>query len=106
MLERRRKNKHYDIVPGDELGDDEDRDVELGEGVGGASLVKQESGIMPVDKNGHAETGTTKATVTEELDNWDENAEDWEEETSGSGDGQKTPASSADGGADNKRRND
>ena len=106
MLERRRKNKHYDIVPGDEPADDEERDVELGEGVGGASLAQQESGTVPVDANGQAEAGANKTTVTEELDNWDENAdEDWEEETSGSGDGQKTPASSADGGAaDTKKR--
>ena len=73
MLERRRKNKVYDIVPGDEP--DGDVDVELG-------LVReQESGVIPPDANGgvQAEAGA-KTDVTEELDNWDENAEDWDEE--------------------------
>jgi len=107
MLERRRKNKHYDIVPGEEVDDDEERDVELGESVGGASLGEQETGTVPVDANGQAEAGANKQTVSEVLDNWDENAEDWEaDESSGTGDGQKTPASTADGGADTKKRND
>lgn len=70
MLERRRANKHYDIVPGEELGDDLERDVELGEGIG-----TQETGTIPAPSvnEGH------KKTVTEELDSWDENAEDWED---------------------------
>ena len=82
MLERRRKNKHYDIVAGE---DDEEgavpgegeRDVELGEGVG---LGSQETGSVPVDANGQASAGAKPTNVTEELDNWDENDEDWEEE--------------------------
>jgi hypothetical protein len=57
MLDRRRAAKSYHNVP----GDDPDRDVELGEGLGA-----QESGI------------TGGRTVEEELDNWDENAVDWE----------------------------
>ncbi|KAJ8605070.1 hypothetical protein MRB53_041543 [Persea americana] len=79
MLERRRKNRHYDIVPGEtdaELGDDPDRDVELGEA---PALRQQESGIIYA-----SETNDTKATdVTEELDNWDENAEDWDDGAEG-----------------------
>ncbi|KAI7602447.1 hypothetical protein KC319_g22294, partial [Hortaea werneckii] len=52
MLERRRKNKHYDIVPGEdgELEGEEgrERDVELGEGVGaGHNLQEQETGTVP-----------------------------------------------------------
>ena len=77
MLERRRKNKVYDIVPGDEP--DEDVDVELG-------LVReQETGVVPTDANGGLQTEPgAKIDVTEELDNWDENAEDWDEGPSGS----------------------
>nr|POE93219.1 uncharacterized protein c11e3.10 [Quercus suber] len=77
MLERKRKNKHYDIVPGDEgdLGDDPERDVELGVGITG-----QETGVIqpPVQPRPQAATD-----VTEELDNWDENEEDWDAETPG-----------------------
>lgn len=71
MLERRRRNKHYDAVPADE-----EPDLELGEGVG---LGQQETGR--VEGEGEAQAGEgAKRTVTEELDNWDENAEDeWEE---------------------------
>jgi hypothetical protein len=77
MLERRRKNKHYDIVPGEDPGDDEERDVELG------TVRDQETGTVPVDANGQATAGAAaavKTDVTEELDNWDENAEDWDDE--------------------------
>ena len=106
MLERKRKSKHYDIVPGDEPGDDEDpeRDVELG------TVRDQETGTVPADANGspgQAEGGAKKTDVTEELDNWDENAEDWDEEpTASSADGQKTPTSSVEDGADTKKRVD
>lgn len=73
MLERRRKNKHYDVVP----GEGGEVDVELGEGVGVGS---QETGVVPAEANGQA-SGGAKTNVTEELDNWDENADDdWEEE--------------------------
>jgi hypothetical protein len=64
MLERRRQSKTYNIVPGDEL---DDQDVELGEGIGAGS---QETGVIE----------TSALTVTEELDNWDENAEEWDED--------------------------
>lgn len=97
MLERKRASKNYHIVPGDEL--DPERDVELGEGA-------QESGVVRMDEDA---TAGAKPTVSEELDNWDENAEDWdapEGEESGSGEGQKTPASSADESADMKKSKD
>ncbi|KAK4497078.1 hypothetical protein PRZ48_011527 [Zasmidium cellare] len=83
MLERRRKNKHYDIVAGEDEDEEggvpgeSERDVELGEGVG---LGSQETGSVPVDANGQASAGAKTTNVTEELDNWDENDEDWEEE--------------------------
>lgn len=57
MLERKRQGK-YSSVPG------EDGDVELGEGSG-----SQETGIV---REGQ--------TLEQEVDNWDENAEDWEED--------------------------
>lgn len=79
MLERKRKNKHYDIVPGEEPAEDEERDVELG------TVRDQETGSVPVDANGsaaQADAGAKNTNVTEELDNWDENAEDWDDEPS------------------------
>lgn len=80
MLERRRRNKHYNAVPGDDEeglggGEDGERDLELGEGVG---VGQQETGRID-GEDVQAGEGA-KRTVTEELDNWDENAEDeWEE---------------------------
>ncbi|EKG16920.1 VanZ-like protein [Macrophomina phaseolina MS6] len=62
MLERKRRAKQYQVVPGDDV------DVELGENVNGAD--GQESGVV---REG--------MSVEEELDNWDENAEDnWDPE--------------------------
>ncbi|KAH9879891.1 hypothetical protein J1614_001915 [Plenodomus biglobosus] len=55
MLERKRAARGYLAVAGDE-----ERDIELGESVG-----DQESGVV-------------RPTVDEELERWDENAEDWE----------------------------
>lgn len=57
MLERRRQNKAYNAVPGEDV-----EDLELGEG------------------EGH-ETGVVQAqTLEEEVDNWDENAVDnWDD---------------------------
>ncbi|KAK5108652.1 hypothetical protein LTR62_008143 [Meristemomyces frigidus] len=83
MLERKRKNKHYDIVPGQdeneamESGEGQERDVELGQ-VGG----EQETGVVAVDPNAQAGGGAAKGDrtdVTGELDNWDENEEDWDD---------------------------
>lgn len=84
MLERRRRNKHYDVVPGDELpeGEEGERDLELGEGVG---VSQQETGRIDGDAQQAGEGA--KRTVTEELDNWDENVEDDWDETEGDADG-------------------
>lgn len=81
MLERKRLAKSYQVVPGDE------QDLELGEGIGA-----QESGT----------TSAERPTLDEEVDNWDENAEDtWEEEDHATGtdegDGPKTPSASSAG---------
>jgi len=57
MLERKRAARGYGQVAGDEA------DIELGEGFEG-----QESGVV-----------RPTPTVEEELDNWDENAEDWDD---------------------------
>lgn len=82
MLERRRRNKHYNAVPGEDEegiggeGGDGERDVELGD------VGEQETGRIEGEggqAQGQAGEGA-KRTVTEELDHWDENAEDeWEE---------------------------
>lgn len=59
MLERKRKRRNYDAVPG-EIDDD----VELGEG--------QESGVV--------DGPSRPTTLEEEIDNWDENADDdWDD---------------------------
>lgn len=55
MMERKRAARGYNAVAGDD-----DLDVELGETVG-----EQESGVV-------------RPTVDDELDRWDENAEDWD----------------------------
>lgn len=83
MLERKRLKKNYQTVATD------DEDLELGEGVGA-----QESGTTS--------GGVSAPTLEEEVDNWDENAEDaWDEDehTGGTGsgeiEGQKTPSASS-----------
>jgi hypothetical protein len=95
MLERKRLSKNYNLVPGDM---DEELDLELGEGVGA-----RDSG---------QETGITGQTLEQEVDNWDENGEDWEDDdvptTSGTeeGEGQQTPGSSVDDTVEVKKRTD
>lgn len=91
MLERRRRNKHYDIVPGEDQDGEEEVDVELGnvrrdgdEGVGeqetGTVGMGGESEQLPAEAGAAMGAGAAKATnVTEELDNWDENDEDWDD---------------------------
>jgi VanZ family protein len=70
MLERKRQNKQYNVVP----GEDED-DLELGEGSG-----TQEEGIM-------AAAGNERTTTLEqEVDNWDENVVDAWDADDGDGD--------------------
>jgi VanZ family protein len=99
-VERRRKAK-YSALTGEGIEGEED--LELGEGgVGSGSGHEdatddgQETGVVPI----------TQKTVEEELDNWDENAEDdaWDEEddaTGASTAGTKiTPASSSVGDED------
>jgi len=90
MLERKRMAKSYQAVPGEE-----DIDLELGEGVGA-----QESGTTLANQ-------PVPQTLDEELDHWDENAEDaWDEEEhatgtdSVEGEGAKTPSASSAGEAD------
>ncbi|ELR03786.1 hypothetical protein VC83_04764 [Pseudogymnoascus destructans] len=69
MVERKRLRKNYTAVP----GEDGDMDLELGEGSGA-----QESGVVP----GH--TAPAAVSLEEEVDAWDENAEDtWEEDDAG-----------------------
>lgn len=77
MLERKRQRKHYDAVPGEDA-----EDVELGEG--------QESGVLS--------PSTRSRTLEEEVDNWDENAEDnWDDDNAlDTG----TPSAAAANGAD------
>lgn len=89
MLERRRRNKHYDIVPGEALEDGEEdgeRDVELGDVGREGAEEREEGGTVAVGGEtgpGQADAGTTAASkatnVTEELDNWDENEADWDD---------------------------
>ncbi|KAI9694299.1 MAG: hypothetical protein M1820_009058 [Bogoriella megaspora] len=97
MLERKRQAK-YDAVPGEEDGE---RDLELGENIG-----PQESGVV-----NEAPTSTSGAAPAE--DNWDNDADNWEEEgrvtgtESGEGDDKTTPATSIDTDmANGKRRDD
>jgi len=67
MLERRRRQKQYGAVPGED-----DEDVELGEG--------HENGIAPAIE--------PSVTLEEEVDNWDENAVDnWDDDGVDGGDG-------------------
>ena len=80
MLERKRAARGYTAVAGDD-----ERDIELGEDVDG-----QESSIV-------------RPTVDQELDRWDENAEDWDTTEPEAVDGKLD-----DGGdlGDSKKRND
>ncbi|KAL3426274.1 VanZ like family protein [Phlyctema vagabunda] len=96
MLERKRLAKTYQVVPG------EDVDLELGEGISA-----QESGITRVEPRAE--------TLDDEVDNWDENAEDaWDEDDlaagtdSAEGEGLKTPSASSGGDVepDAKKRSD
>ena len=92
MLERKRLAKTYHAVPGDDI----ERDVELGEGIG-----EQETGII-----GGADGGQS---LEAEVDNWDENAEDWDEDDTTNGDNapQKANGTPADDGpAESKKRTD
>jgi len=88
MMERKRRAKSLNMDSAD-IGD---IDVELGEGISG-----QESGIAVAQ------------TLEDEVNNWDENAEDWDDDeqsaSNGVGDGKTPPGSTEDGVADSKKRN-
>ncbi|KAK4218430.1 VanZ like family protein [Rhypophila decipiens] len=99
MLERKRVRKHYNAVPGEDgeedVGLDEQEDLELGEGPGfmaRQSVDGHEEGVV-IATNSTTTTstmGTTTAdtthrapvTLEEEVDNWDEHADDdaWDED--------------------------
>lgn len=84
MIERKRAARGYAAVAGDDI---DERDIELGEDVGG-----QESGVV-------------RPTVEEELDTWDENAEDeWDVEENTNG--QAHDSGGDLGVADPKKRSD
>lgn len=83
MLERKRAARGYGAVAGDDF---DEHDVELGEGMG------QESGVV-------------RPTVEEELDRWDENAEDWEDTEPAAGTNGQVNDGHGDLG-DGKKRND
>jgi hypothetical protein len=94
MLERKRRAKSLNLASAGLS----DFDVELGEGASG-----QESGV------------TGAPTLEDEVNNWDENAEDWDDDepqgaSNGVGDGKPPPGSAADaaadGAVDSKARND
>ncbi|KAK6199058.1 Glutamate decarboxylase 2 [Pestalotiopsis sp. IQ-011] len=75
MLERRRRGRRYDAVPGED-----DDDLELGQG--STTLdEEQEEGIM-----NSTTTERAAPTLEEEVDNWDENAVDAWDEDDGDGD--------------------
>ncbi|KAK0649437.1 hypothetical protein B0T16DRAFT_131179 [Cercophora newfieldiana] len=81
MLERKRSRRGYGAVPGEDVGDEED--LELGESVGvGSSTVAgdHEEGVVA-----SASPDVTRSqTLEEEVDNWDEHADDpWEEDDMG-----------------------
>ncbi len=81
MLERRRLSK-YHIVPG---SDDAGQDVELGD-AGGS---RQESGVA----------GSLGKSLEEEVDNWDEHADDpWDEDVVPEGEGRGIESVGGEGG--------
>jgi len=82
MLERKRAARGYTAVAGDE-----ERDIELGE-----HDQDQESGVV-------------RPTVEDELDRWDENAEDWDTTEPEPASGKKSLDNGGDLG-DGKKRND
>jgi hypothetical protein len=85
MMERKRRAKSLNI---NSAGID-DVDVELGEGISG-----QDSGVVGA------------STLEDEVNNWDENAEDWDDDeqsaSNGVGDGKTPPSSTGEGVADAK----
>ena len=92
--ERRRRAKYSSLAGNTGDGGE---DLELGEGSG----VRTASGVVNEQESGVI---SASRTVEEELDNWDENAEDdvWDDDatTGGSAGTKMTPASSAAGDED------
>lgn len=93
MLERKRMRKHhYNAVPGDDDGaEGVEEDLELGEGPGftaGHGADGHQEGVVTISTNTNSSTTTTDAqrktgpTLEEEVDNWDEHADDdaWDED--------------------------
>ncbi|KAM7204595.1 VanZ like family protein [Rhypophila sp. PSN 637] len=94
MLERKRVRKHYNAVPGED-GEDvglDEEDLELGEGPGlttRQSVDGHEEGVNATNTTTTSTMGTTPdtthrapVTLEEEVDNWDEHADDdaWDED--------------------------
>ncbi len=85
MLERRRQQKNYTVVPGED-----GEDLELGEG--------HESGVVD---------SAPQQTLEEEVDNWDENApDDWEDEDAIGGAANGAEATEVLDGDEGKKRTD
>jgi VanZ family protein len=75
MLERKRQNKHYTTVAGE---DPENEDLELGERSGSGVGDGHEEGVVETAAGGRVKT------LEEEVDTWDENALDaWDEDDLG-----------------------
>ncbi|KAL2127551.1 hypothetical protein VTI74DRAFT_10557 [Chaetomium olivicolor] len=84
MLERKRLRKYSAVANGEH----DEGDLELGEGPGiggGRQSVEHEEGVTASGGGGDgAATGQRAMTLEEEVDNWDENAEDaWDEDDTG-----------------------
>ncbi|KAK0713093.1 hypothetical protein B0T26DRAFT_716376 [Lasiosphaeria miniovina] len=78
MLERKRLRKHYNAVPGEDLGEE---DLELGEGVA-VSTGDHEEGVTAAGPT--SATGVRTTSLEHEVDNWDENAVDnWDDDDLG-----------------------
>jgi len=85
MLERRRQRKTYNAVPGEDAGD-----VELGQ--------DHETGVVDAPPRSR--------TLEEEVDNWDENAQDDWDEDEAAGPSAKTPELDTGDIGDSKKRTD
>lgn len=77
MMERKRSRKNYAAVPGED-GDDIEEDLELGEGLGAR---RSEDGSAEERVTTVAAGPQRAPTLEEEVDNWDENADDpWDDD--------------------------
>lgn len=72
MVDRKRKRKQYNVVPGEDTGED----LELGEGVGGG----HEEGVIESSGPAGGGHGERAGMTEEDVDNWDEPSVDvWNE---------------------------